>query len=93
MSTRTVAENESNLSELLDQVIDGEGLVITRDGQPVAELKPVPRRMLRESPQPEQETEDEFLKLLREIPQHIKDAAVADVRAIRRRSEDDDDDG
>jgi antitoxin (DNA-binding transcriptional repressor) of toxin-antitoxin stability system len=84
MSDRTVAEKDSNLSELLDRVIDGEGLVITRDGEPVAELKPVPRGEVRRAPVPSVvEEDDEFLKMLREIPQHIKDAAVADVRAVR----------
>jgi antitoxin (DNA-binding transcriptional repressor) of toxin-antitoxin stability system len=84
MNDRTVAENESNLSQLLDRVIEGEGVVITRDGEPVAELKPVPRGAARpEVAQPTVDLEDEFLKMLREIPQHIKDAAVADVRAMR----------
>jgi prevent-host-death family protein len=84
MSDRTVAENDSNLSELLDRVIDGEGLVITRDGEPVAELKPVHREADRQpAAESAADAEDEFLKMLREIPQHVKDAAVAAVRAVR----------
>ena len=88
MCTHVVAENESTLSELIDRALDGERLVITRDGEPVAELKPVPRGAVRQAlPQSSAEAEDEFLKMLREIPQHIKDAAVADVRAVRDEDE------
>jgi prevent-host-death family protein len=42
MSTHTVAEAEGHLSELIDRVLAGEGVVITRHGKPVVELKPVP---------------------------------------------------
>jgi len=41
MSTLTVAEAEGHLSELIDRVLSGEGVVITRHGKPVVELKPV----------------------------------------------------
>ncbi len=42
MSTHTVAEAEGHLSELIDRALEGEGVVITRHGKPVVELKPVP---------------------------------------------------
>jgi prevent-host-death family protein len=42
MSTHSVAEAKSRLSELIDRALAGEGVVITRDGQPVVELRPVP---------------------------------------------------
>jgi antitoxin (DNA-binding transcriptional repressor) of toxin-antitoxin stability system len=35
MSTCSVAEAESNLSALIDRALEGEGVVITRDGVPV----------------------------------------------------------
>jgi prevent-host-death family protein len=41
MSTHDVAEAEHNLSDLIDQALKGEAVVITRDGRPVAEIKPV----------------------------------------------------
>jgi prevent-host-death family protein len=41
MSTHDVAEAERNLSDLIDQALKGEAVVITRDGRPVAEIKPV----------------------------------------------------
>jgi antitoxin (DNA-binding transcriptional repressor) of toxin-antitoxin stability system len=50
MSTHDVAEAEHNLSDLIDQALKGEAVVITRDGHPVVEIKPVtqPRRATRE---------------------------------------------
>src|SRR5262249_13951000 len=41
MSTHTVAEAKNQLSKLIDRALKGEGIVITRRGQPVVELKPV----------------------------------------------------
>lgn len=49
MSTHSVAEAKSRLSELIDRALDGEAVVITRHGNPVVELKPVaksPRRRI-----------------------------------------------
>lgn len=89
MSNHIVAESESNLSQLLDRVVEGEGLVITRNGRPVAELKPMRSEMPRRAKKVRSDVaaEDEFLKLLDEIPQHVKDAAVAAVRAVRDEDE------
>lgn len=45
MSTHSVAEAKNRLSELINRALDGEGVVITRHGEPVVELTPVkPRR-------------------------------------------------
>ncbi len=44
MSKHTVTEAESHLSDLIDRALTGEAVVITREGQPVVELKPVQRR-------------------------------------------------
>jgi prevent-host-death family protein len=41
MSEHTVTEAESHLSDLIDRALAGEGVVITREGKPVVELKPV----------------------------------------------------
>jgi prevent-host-death family protein len=41
MSKHSVVEAKNNLSELIDRALKGEGVVITRHGQPVIELKPV----------------------------------------------------
>jgi len=42
MSTYSVAEAKNRLPELIDRALEGEGVTITRRGQPVAELKPIP---------------------------------------------------
>jgi prevent-host-death family protein len=46
METYTVTETKDRLSELIDRACEGETVIITRNGQPVAELKgiPVPAR-------------------------------------------------
>lgn len=41
MTSLSVAEAQERLSELIDLALAGEGVVITRDGRPVAKLKPV----------------------------------------------------
>jgi prevent-host-death family protein len=41
MSTHSVAEARNQLSKLIDRALKGEGVVITRRGEPVVELKPV----------------------------------------------------
>ena len=61
MTTYTVAEAKNKLSQLINRALKGEGVVITRHGQPVIELKPVarvPRRMT--------EADFEWLKRRRE---------------------------
>ena len=44
MSTHSVAEAKNRLPELIDRALDGEDIVITRHGRPVAELKAIPPR-------------------------------------------------
>ena len=41
MANHSVAEAKNRLSELIDRALGGEGVVITRHGRPVVELKPV----------------------------------------------------
>jgi prevent-host-death family protein len=42
MSTHSVSEAKNRLPELIDRALKGEGVVITRHGRPVVELKPIP---------------------------------------------------
>jgi prevent-host-death family protein len=42
MSTHSIAKAKNKLSELIDRALKGEGVVITRHGHPVVELKPSP---------------------------------------------------
>ena len=39
MASHSVAEAKNKLSELIDRALEGEGVVITRHGRPVVELK------------------------------------------------------
>jgi len=41
MNTYSVADAKNQLSELIDRARRGEGVVITRHGRPMVELKPV----------------------------------------------------
>ena len=42
MGKHSVAEAKNKLSELIDRAIGGEGVVITRHGRPVVELRAIP---------------------------------------------------
>ena len=42
MGTYSVADAKNRLPELIDRALKGEGVVITRHGRPVVELKPIP---------------------------------------------------
>jgi prevent-host-death family protein len=42
MCTHGVADAKNKLPELIDRALKGEGVVITRHGRPVVELKPIP---------------------------------------------------
>jgi prevent-host-death family protein len=41
MSEHSVVEAKNRLSELIDRALKGEGVVITRHGRPVVELRPI----------------------------------------------------
>jgi prevent-host-death family protein len=43
MSTHSVAEAKTRLSQLIDRALKGEEVVITRHGHPVVALRPVPK--------------------------------------------------
>ena len=43
MSAHSVAEAQDRLPELIDRALKGEDVVITREGEPVVELKAVPK--------------------------------------------------
>ncbi len=43
MANHSVAHAKNHLSELIDRALQGEGVVITRHGRPVVELRPVPQ--------------------------------------------------
>jgi prevent-host-death family protein len=78
MSTHTVVEAKNQLSELIDRALRGEGVVITRHGRPVVELKPI-------SPPPERITPEaiEWLAQRRVGRRVPREHAAALVRKMR----------
>jgi prevent-host-death family protein len=42
MGRHSVVEAKNQLSELIDRALRGEGVIITRHGRPVVELRPIP---------------------------------------------------
>jgi len=60
MTTHSIAEAKSQLSRLIDRVLAGELVVITRRGEPVVELKPV-----RPAPGPTTKADIEWLRARR----------------------------
>lgn len=47
-TTYNVHEAKTNLSRLLQQVADGEEVIIAKDGEPVARLVAMPKKRVRE---------------------------------------------
>ncbi len=89
MSSYTTSEAAPRLSELIDSAISGETVLITRDGKPVAELRPV----LAPAAAPQVRTKEEveemlaFLRKDRPTPRNPKLDATALVRALREEGE------
>jgi len=78
MSTHSVAEAKNQLSKLINRALKGEGIVITRRGQPVIEFKPV-----RPPPRPITEADIEWLRKMRaQLPSCKTDAATL-IRQMR----------
>jgi prevent-host-death family protein len=79
MSTHSVAEAKNKLSQLINRALNGEGIVITRHGQPVVELKPVqaPKRPVMT------DADFEWLRRRREQMPVAKTDAVTLIRRMR----------
>lgn len=76
MSTYSVAEAKNKLSELIDRALHGEGVVITRHGQPVIQFKPI-----KHSPRP---MNDADFERLREHRARLKPARTDSVTLVRQ---------
>jgi len=46
MGEATIRDLRNNSAEVLERVAAGESVTVTRDGRPVAELRPLPRQRL-----------------------------------------------
>lgn len=78
MSTHSVAEAKNQLSKLIDRALKGEGIVITRRGEPVVELKPV-----RSAPPPITDADIEWVRQRRALLPRSKTDAETLVRQLR----------
>jgi len=67
MSTHSVADAKNHLSELINRALKGEGVVITRRGQPVVELRAVraATEPVQQSPRPMTAADFEWLRARR----------------------------
>jgi len=74
-ATRDVSVRELRNAggRVLDRVAKGESVTITRDGQPVAELRPLPRRGL---------SAEELVARWRHLPKVDPDRLRADLDAV-----------
>jgi prevent-host-death family protein len=82
MSTHSVADAKNHLSDLINRALRGEGVVITRRGQPVVELKAV-----RPVPQPITKADIEWLQARRAGRPMPKTDAATLVRQMRDEGE------
>ena len=82
MSMHSVAEAKNKLSKLIDRALDGEGVVITRRGQPVVELKAV-----RSRPRPITEADLDWLRARRALLTPCQTDAATLIREMREEGE------
>ncbi|HEU5309019.1 MAG TPA: type II toxin-antitoxin system prevent-host-death family antitoxin [Acidimicrobiia bacterium] len=73
MTEVSVRELRNHGGDVLDRVEAGERLTVTRNGKPVAELVPIPRRDL---------ALDEILRRARTLPPIDPDELRADIDAV-----------
>ena len=78
MSKHSVADAKNKLSELIDRALDGEAVVITRHGRPVAEL-----RAFQDAAKPVTPEAIEWLRLHRVGRRPPREDAVLAVRKLR----------
>jgi prevent-host-death family protein len=69
----TVRQLRNNGGEVLDRVERGERVIVTRDGHPVAELRPLPRR----SPGPA-----ELIERRKRLPSVDLDSLRCDLESV-----------
>jgi len=82
MREHSLIEAEGKLSELIDRALSGEGVVITREGRPVVELRPLAARA--DPPKPRM-SPAESIAWLREnrVPTRAKTDAGELLRQVR----------
>lgn len=73
MGEATIRDLRNHGGEVIDRVRGGERIIITRDGEPVAELRPLPRRRL---------TAEALVEEFRNLPPMDPGRLRADIDAI-----------
>ena len=76
VATHSIAEAKNKLPELIDRALKGEGIVITRHGRPVAELRPIP--------EPGRRITDEDLGWLDKQRNPARKASIDSVTLVRQ---------
>ena len=82
MTSYSVAEAKNSLSELIDRALKGEGVVITRHGTPVVEIKAVA-----ELPRPINEEDIEWLRAHRVRAKPGAESPLESLLAIRNEND------
>jgi prevent-host-death family protein len=62
MGKHSIAEAQDRLAELIDRALEGEEVVITRDGAEVAEIRPMPPHPAKPIPRPMTEETLDWLR-------------------------------
>jgi antitoxin (DNA-binding transcriptional repressor) of toxin-antitoxin stability system len=83
MSTHGVAEAMEKLDDLIERALNGEEIVIERDGQPVAELSPIAAL------KPERRITDEDIEWLRKHPVPQRRVSTSSVTPVRQKPDED----
>jgi len=78
MSTYSIAEAKDQLSQLIDEVLAGKDVTITRHGKPVVEMRPAAA-----VGKPVTSADIEWLRNVRESRPVFEGDSVAEIRAMR----------
>jgi prevent-host-death family protein len=80
MSTYSIAEAQDQLSKLVDEVLEGKDVTITRHGEPVVEMRPS-----NQSADPKRSAEEtlEWLRKVRDSRPAFEGDSVAEIRGMR----------
>lgn len=79
MTSYPVAKAKEQLSQLIDEVLEGKPVTITRHGKPVVELRPAAAARLG---RPSAELLDEIARFARTLPR-MKQSSVDLIRQMR----------
>ena len=79
MATYSIAQAKDQLSKLVDEVLDGKDVTITRHGRPVVEMRPAAKP----SSKPVTDEDLDWLRKARESLPELEVDTVAIIREMR----------